>query len=111
MLAEEATPVWCDPRILIIQLQFLFPSSSFPPSQQFLAFVFLNSSPLPGTTCTYTAVLRGFCLVELLPFLFSGKVLSTVLHVPSQVASIMVFLDPQMKLILFTEIFFDVDHF
>ena len=71
----------------------------------------LNSSPFPGTTCTYTAVLRGFCPVEVLPFLFSGKVLPTVLHVPSQVAPIMVFLAPQMKLILCTENFFDVDHF
>ena len=43
MLAEEETPVWCDPRILIIQLQFLFPSSSSPPSHQFLAELF----PIP----------------------------------------------------------------
>ena len=56
-------------------------------------------------------MLRGFCPVEVLPFLFSGKVLPTVLHVPSQVAPIMVFLAPQMKLILCTENFFDVDHF
>ena len=104
VLAEEETSVWCEPRILIIQLvslsQFIF-----PPPHQFLALIFLNCSPFLGTTYTYMAVLRRFCLVEVLPFLLSGKVLSTVLHVPSQVASIMVFLAPQGKLILFAEFF------